>query len=54
MIGRREHLVEISRDKFNMFVIAFMIDKPKYYTLTVHIKQAFKLLMDLDNSFDAF
>jgi hypothetical protein len=45
--------VEISRDKLNMFIIAFLIENPQYFTLQVPIKQAFKLLLELDNSFDA-
>ena len=36
-----------------MFIIAFLIENPQYFTLQVPIKQAFKLLLELDNSFDA-
>lgn len=36
-----------------MFIIAFLIENPKYYTLQLPMKQAFKLLLDLDNSFEA-
>lgn len=52
-IGNKQYLIEISRDKLHMFIIAFLIEKAKYYTMQVPIKQAFKLLLELDNSFDA-
>ena len=52
-IGKKDYLVEISRDKLHMFIIAFLIENPKYFTLQIPMKQAFKLLLDLDNSFDA-
>lgn len=52
-IGNKDYLVEISRDKLYMFIIAFLIDKAKYFTMQLPIKQAFKLLFELDNSFDA-
>ena len=52
-IGKKDYLVEISRDKLHMFIIAFAIDKAKYFTMQMPIKQAFKLLLELDNSFDA-
>jgi hypothetical protein len=52
-IGKKEYLVEISRDKLHLFIIAFLIEKAKYYTMQIPIKQAFKLLLELDNSFDA-
>lgn len=51
-IGAKEYLVEISRDKLHMFIIAFLLENPKYFTMQVPIKQAFKLLLELDNSFD--
>ena len=52
-IGNKDYLVEISRDKLYMFIIAFLIDKAKYYTMQLPIKQAFKLLFELENSFEA-
>lgn len=58
-IGKKDFLVEISRDKLHLFIIAFRIEPSKsksgysYYTMQIPIKQAFKLLMELDNSFDA-
>jgi len=58
-MGNKEFLVEISRDKLNLFVISFLIEPSKsktgfeYYTLQLPMKQAFKLFMELDNSFDA-
>lgn len=52
-IGNKDYLIEISRDKLHLFIIAFLIEKAKYYTLQLPIKKAFKLLLDLDNSFDA-
>lgn len=52
-IGNKDYLVEISRDKLHLFIIAFLIEKAKYYTMQIPIKQAFKLLLELDNSFDA-
>jgi hypothetical protein len=45
-IGKKDYLVEISRDKLHMFIIAFLIENPQYFTLQVPIKQAFKLLLD--------
>lgn len=51
-IGDKDYLVEISRDKLHMYIIAFLIEKAKYYTMQIPIKQAFKLLFELDNSFD--
>lgn len=51
-IGQKDYLVEISRDKLHMYIIAFLIEKAKYYTMQIPIKQAFKLLFELDNSFD--
>ena len=35
-----------------MYIIAFLIEKAKYYTMQIPIKQAFKLLFELENSFD--
>ncbi|CAI2365166.1 unnamed protein product [Moneuplotes crassus] len=52
-IGKKDYLVEVSRDKLHMFIIAFLIENPKYYTLQIPMKQAFKLLLDLENSFEA-
>jgi hypothetical protein len=58
-IGKKDFLVEISRDKLHLFIIAFRIEPSKsksgysYYTMQIPIKQAFKLLMELDNSFDS-
>ncbi len=52
-IGKKDYLVEMSRNKLHMFIIAFLIENPKYFTLQLPMKQAFKLLLDLDNSFDA-
>ncbi|CAI2369270.1 unnamed protein product [Moneuplotes crassus] len=52
-IGKNDYLVEISRDKLHLFIIAFLIENPKYFTLQLPMKQAFKLLLDLDNSFEA-
>mmetsp|Transcript_17258 Transcript_17258/g.15240 ORF Transcript_17258/g.15240 Transcript_17258/m.15240 type:complete len:170 (+) Transcript_17258:91-600(+) len=52
-IGKKDYLVEISRDKLHMFIIAFLIENPKFFTLQLPMKQAFKLLLDLENSFDA-
>lgn len=52
-IQNKDYLVEISRDKLYMFIIAFLIEKAKYYTMQIPIKQAFKLLLELDNNFDA-
>lgn len=51
-IQGKEYFVEVSRNKINMFVIAFSIQQAAYSTLQIPIKIAYKLISQCSNNFD--